>query len=39
VRGEPDGPIPFHYPAPEYATDLAGDVPPQGAREGMAAHG
>jgi phospholipid/cholesterol/gamma-HCH transport system ATP-binding protein len=39
VRGEPDGPIPFHYPAPAYAVDLAGDVPPPGAREGMAAHG
>jgi phospholipid/cholesterol/gamma-HCH transport system ATP-binding protein len=23
VRGEPDGPIPFHYPAPAYADDLA----------------
>ena len=23
VRGEPDGPIPFHYPAPGYADDLA----------------
>jgi phospholipid/cholesterol/gamma-HCH transport system ATP-binding protein len=23
VRGEPDGPIPFHYPAPAYAADLA----------------
>jgi phospholipid/cholesterol/gamma-HCH transport system ATP-binding protein len=23
VRGEPDGPIPFHYPAPGYAADLA----------------
>jgi phospholipid/cholesterol/gamma-HCH transport system ATP-binding protein len=22
VRGEPDGPIPFHYPAPGYAADL-----------------
>jgi phospholipid/cholesterol/gamma-HCH transport system ATP-binding protein len=22
VRGEPDGPIPFHYPAPAYAADL-----------------
>ncbi len=20
--GEPDGPVPFHYPAPDYATDL-----------------
>jgi phospholipid/cholesterol/gamma-HCH transport system ATP-binding protein len=24
VQGEPDGPIPFHYPAPAYAADLAG---------------
>ena len=24
VRGEADGPIPFHYPAPGYETDLAG---------------
>jgi len=24
VRGETDGPIPFHYPAPAYAADLAG---------------
>jgi phospholipid/cholesterol/gamma-HCH transport system ATP-binding protein len=23
VRGEPDGPIPFHYPAPDFAADLA----------------
>jgi len=23
VRGEPDGPIPFHYPAPGYEADLA----------------
>ena len=23
VRGEPDGPIPFHYPAPAFAADLA----------------
>lgn len=22
VYGEPDGPVPFHYPAPEYARDL-----------------
>jgi phospholipid/cholesterol/gamma-HCH transport system ATP-binding protein len=25
VQGEPDGPIPFHYPAPAYAADLAGE--------------
>jgi len=22
VYGEPDGPVPFHYPAPDYGTDL-----------------
>ena len=22
VRGEPDGPVKFHYPAPEIATDF-----------------
>ena len=22
VNGEPDGPVPFHYPAPDYAADL-----------------
>ena len=22
LRGEPDGPVPFHYPAPDYAGDL-----------------
>jgi phospholipid/cholesterol/gamma-HCH transport system ATP-binding protein len=26
VRGEPDGPIPFHYPAPAYAADLEASV-------------
>jgi phospholipid/cholesterol/gamma-HCH transport system ATP-binding protein len=39
VRGEPDGPIPFHYPAPGYATDLAGEVPLPAARNGVSAHG
>ena len=24
VYGEPDGPVPFHYPAPEYGPDLMG---------------
>ncbi len=24
VRGEPDGPIPFHYPAPDYEVDMDG---------------
>jgi phospholipid/cholesterol/gamma-HCH transport system ATP-binding protein len=23
VNGKPDGPVPFHYPAPEYAADIA----------------
>ena len=23
VHGETDGPIPFHYPAPDYSADLA----------------
>ena len=27
VQGEPDGPIPFHYPAPEYAADLVAEAP------------
>ena len=22
LHGEPDGPVPFHYPAPDYAEDL-----------------
>jgi phospholipid/cholesterol/gamma-HCH transport system ATP-binding protein len=22
VYGEPDGPVPFHYPAPDYRKDL-----------------
>ena len=26
VRGETDGPIAFHYPAPEYAADLAAEA-------------
>jgi phospholipid/cholesterol/gamma-HCH transport system ATP-binding protein len=26
VRGEPDGPIPFHYPAPAYAADLEAEA-------------
>ena len=26
VRGETDGPIPFHYPAPAYESDLAADL-------------
>jgi phospholipid/cholesterol/gamma-HCH transport system ATP-binding protein len=26
VRGEPDGPIPFHYPAPDYEADLRGEA-------------
>jgi len=27
VHGEPDGPVPFHYPAPEYAEDLKRGAP------------
>ena len=27
VRGETDGPIPFHYPAPAYGADLQGAAP------------
>lgn len=26
MRGEPDGPVPFHYPAQDYGRDLVGDV-------------
>jgi phospholipid/cholesterol/gamma-HCH transport system ATP-binding protein len=26
VRGEPDGPIPFHFPAPAYEADLAAEA-------------
>jgi len=26
VRGETDGPIPFHYPAPGFAADIGGDA-------------
>jgi len=22
VHGEPDGPVPFHYPAPDYDADV-----------------
>ena len=24
MKGTPDGPVPFHYPAPEYREDLLG---------------
>ena len=24
IWAEPDGPVPFHYPAPEYAAELLG---------------
>jgi phospholipid/cholesterol/gamma-HCH transport system ATP-binding protein len=24
MQGEPDGPVPFHYPAPDLADDLLG---------------
>jgi len=26
LRGEPDGPVPFHYPAPNYQRDLLGET-------------
>lgn len=26
LRGEPDGPVPFQAPAPDYVTDLLGGV-------------
>ena len=26
VQGRPDGPVPFHYPAPDYAADLELEV-------------
>jgi phospholipid/cholesterol/gamma-HCH transport system ATP-binding protein len=25
MQGEPDGPVPFHYPGPDYLTDLMGE--------------
>jgi phospholipid/cholesterol/gamma-HCH transport system ATP-binding protein len=25
MQGEPDGPVPFHFPAVDYATDLLGN--------------
>jgi len=28
MRGLPDGPVPFHYPAPDYAQQLFGEAPP-----------
>jgi len=24
MTGDPDGPVPFHYPAPDYREDLLG---------------
>jgi phospholipid/cholesterol/gamma-HCH transport system ATP-binding protein len=27
VRGSPDGPVPFHYPADEFLYDILGDAP------------
>jgi len=29
IRGEPDGPVPFHYPAESYAADLELGPPPR----------
>ena len=28
MHGEPDGPVPFHYPAPEFAEDLLREQTP-----------
>jgi len=27
LQGQSDGPVPFHYPAPDYRTDLLADGP------------
>ncbi|MFP4294237.1 MAG: ABC transporter ATP-binding protein [Halothiobacillaceae bacterium] len=32
IRGEPDGPLPFHYPGRSLAADFGFDDPPPGAR-------
>jgi phospholipid/cholesterol/gamma-HCH transport system ATP-binding protein len=32
VRGEPDGPVKFHYPAPTMAQDFGVAEPPAGSR-------
>ena len=29
IRGQPDGPVPFHYPAQSYKADLELNVPPE----------
>ncbi len=34
MHGEPDGPVPFHFPAPDYADDLLGLGKPPWQREG-----
>ena len=39
VRGEPDGPIPFHYPAPGYEADLDGGGAPSSLPAAPALHG
>ena len=39
VRGETDGPIAFHYPAPDYAADMEGVGTPSALPAGPAAHG
>ena len=31
INGTPDGPVPFHYPAPDYRRDLFGESAGQGA--------
>jgi len=39
VRGETDGPIAFHYPAPDYEADICGPGTPSAPAEAPAAHG
>ena len=39
VRGETDGPIPFHYPAPGYEADIDGGGAPSSLPAAVAAHG
>lgn len=37
INGTPDGPVPFHYPAPDYGEDLFGEgAEPEGGRRGRA---
>ena len=39
VRGEPDGPIPFHFPAPDYEADIDGGGALSSLPVAEAAHG